>query len=331
MGASQEVFAEAAEELLATRKGDEMAAALYEASSFVLEQDEERCDVLYNLYFADDGEKISSLLSIHDGVVSQSLTCFWEWVLASASLMPEVGGTPPLELLRSLQENLNDGNMWEMIEEVCSSRLSLYEVQAVDGRRIQVLDLLAPQAEPVWVETSGSLLGYAPWDIAALRILALGGKFQTSLGVLLFLREPGLALARRMRREVAGNASLANPRPWGLVIDQPVIRRWIDFVLGRDVESDLVPELNLECLWAVGGEEQLRRRLLDWTGRAQAPLGGRTPAEVARLEGEHTLVVNMLKSFENQHASWMRRKKGKHFSFRFLWEALGLEPSMPSL
>ena len=306
--------------------------ALREAAQAVLDDNPEQAGQLHRFYWKEDRDAFMALSLEHPDEVACGLVGYWHWVLSAAVLPLEgSGGEKPLAVLRRRDERVLRGHMRDVVEEACSSRLSLYEVQAVDGLRVQILDLLVKGAEPVWVEAGSSRARFFPWDIHGMRILGLGGRFRASNAVHCFTRGEGLLLARTLRIAMKKNTRLSHPLPWGLLIDLPIARAWIDSVMGRELLEDPQEELEIELLDGEGGEEKLRRRLLAWAGEANELLDGKTPAQAARLARKRFKVVNMLKSFEYQDALRVAERGGQPFSFRFLWEKLGLNPSMSSM
>ncbi|MBR6467557.1 MAG: hypothetical protein IKT16_05335 [Desulfovibrio sp.] len=311
---------------------NEESLALCEAAQAVLDENAELARVLHGLFYGEDEQDFMALSGEHPFEVASGLVGYWQWVLASAGLYADPSKVDtPLDILRRRDERVLHGPMRDVVEEACASRLSLYEVQAVDGSRILILDLLAEGAEPVWVDTYPSQVFFVPWDIEGLRILGLGGNFRASHAVHFFTREEGLALARRLRRDVRENARLSHPLPWGLVVDTPIVRAWFDNILDRYMPEDPQPEYDMALLVSEGGEELLKRRMLAWIEEENDLLDGRTPAEASQMARERVKVVNMLKSFEQQEALRVGEMGGEPFSFRFLWEKLGLDPGMPSL
>ncbi|MCR5170930.1 MAG: hypothetical protein K6C33_10795 [Desulfovibrio sp.] len=327
-----EHFAQAPDLEQERRLVNEESLALCEAAQAVLDEDAELARVLHGLFYGEDEQDFMALSGEHPFEVASGLVGYWLWVLASAGLNTKASKREtPLEILRRRNEPVLQGPLRDVVEEACVSRLSLYEVQAVEGPRIQILDLLAKGAEPVWVDTYPSQVFFVPWDIMGLRILGIGRSFRASHSVHFFSREQGLALARILRIAMRKNARLAHPLPWVLLVDQPIVRAWFDNILNRDMPEDPQPEYDMALLASEGGEELLKQRMLAWTGEANELLDGRTPAKAARMARERVKVVNMLKSFEHQEALRVDEMGGEPFSFRFLWEKLGLNPGMPSL
>ncbi|MBO4684348.1 MAG: hypothetical protein J5600_03345, partial [Desulfovibrio sp.] len=262
----------------------EESLALCEAAQAVIDESPKQAELMHRLYYGDDEEDFMALSSEYPYEVTSGLAGYWQWVLSAAGMYVAASGVEkPLDILRRRDEPVLKGPMGDFVEEACASRLSLYEVQAVDGPRIQILDLLAKGAEPVWVQIYASNVAFVPWDIAGLRILGLGGSFRASHAVHFFTREQGLALARILRIAMRKNARRAHPLPLGLLVDQPIVRAWFDNILGREMPEDPQPEYEMELLDSEGGEELLKKRLLAWTREANGLLDGRTPAKAARL------------------------------------------------
>ena len=257
-----EHFAQAPDLEQERRLVNEESLALCEAAQAVLDEDAELARVLHGLFYGEDEQDFMALSGEHPFKVARGLVGYWLWVLASAGLNAKAskGETPP-EILRRRNEPVLQGLLRDVVEEACVSRLSLYEVQAVEGPRIQILDLLAKGAEPVWVDTYPSQVFFVPWDIMGLRILGIGRSFRASHSVHFFSREQGLALARILRIAMRKNARLAHPLPWVLLVDQPIVRAWFDNILNRDMQGRLRRKMLILKIerWIVN---ELRKRIL---------------------------------------------------------------------
>ncbi len=216
----------------------EEAGAIGEAANLFLRERGEQSAEIGRLYWEDDQEEFFKMMRDYPDVVADGSLCYWQWVLASGVLGVRDGWELPLDFLRRRDPGAPLAPFSGLVEEMCSSRLSLYEVQEAEEDRIRILDLLAPEAEPVWASRQGCRFVFLPWDVAGMRVLAQGRGFRLAPGVHFLSRPAGLALARRLRRDARENAGAASPRPWGMVVDQPIVRTWFNYILGRDVEEE---------------------------------------------------------------------------------------------
>ena len=119
----------------------------------------------------------------------------------------------------------------EIIEELGRRSVRLYQVREVGPRGgVSLLDLLAPDAEPVWIDRSPGSTSVRPLDLFGLRLVNLGGGIEITPAFLPFPYQSTLEILDAIAEDVAAIPEDAPEGSEAMFISLAIRDLWFDTV-----------------------------------------------------------------------------------------------------
>lgn len=191
------------EEAAALRRDEEQAVSI--ALSWLLATyPDETTEAVNTAYLGRlSEEEIERLDELSPWLINMFDINSGEWLLAEGILTIDGTPKPVRELLLGAGGPLLPAHGRAWLESLVDYPLSLYEVlESRPGEGMQLLDLLDPQASPVWVQERSASKSLVPWDILGTRLARREDTWVLTGALYLFGRQEGLDCRDRIRTTI---------------------------------------------------------------------------------------------------------------------------------